>query len=63
VEAALEGQEPSVDAIVAAARRVPEAGLNFAGDLFAGAGYRAHLTQVLTERAVTRAVERAGLRA
>jgi carbon-monoxide dehydrogenase medium subunit len=62
VEAALEGQQPTDGTIATAAGHVPGEGLSFAGDLFAAAEYRAHLTQVLTERALTRAVERARLR-
>jgi len=62
VETALEGHEPSVGNIAAAAGRVLDEELSFATDLFASAEYRAHLTQVLIERALTRAVERAGFR-
>lgn len=59
VEVVLEGKEPTVDNIVAAAKRVTDEGLIFLSDFHASADYRAHLTEVLTERALTRAVERA----
>lgn len=62
VEAVLEGQAPTADRIAAAAGRVAHEELTFVADLYASAEYRAHLTQVLVERAITRAVERAGLR-
>jgi carbon-monoxide dehydrogenase medium subunit len=61
VEATLEGQEPTTGNIAAAAGHAFDEELTFVADLFASAEYRAHLTQVLIERALTRAVERAGL--
>jgi aerobic carbon-monoxide dehydrogenase medium subunit len=61
VENALEGHEPTAGNIAAAAGRALGEELSFTTDLFASAAYRAHLTQVLIERAMTRAVERAGL--
>lgn len=57
VEGALEGKEPSADNIAEAARQVTGEGLEYSSDLQASAEYRAHLTQVLTERAITRAIQ------
>ncbi|MCW5848805.1 MAG: xanthine dehydrogenase family protein subunit M [Anaerolineae bacterium] len=57
VEAALAGQEPTAEAIAAASEAA--SGLAFRGDPFGSPEYRAHLTRVLVQRAVTRAVERA----
>lgn len=61
VEAALEGKKPTAQDIAAAAERAGQ-GVSFVSDLYASAAYRAHLTRVLTERALTRAVARAGVR-
>ncbi len=57
VEKALEGQKPTAKNIVAAAKQAGE-GLTCFTDLFGVAEYRANLTCVLSERALTRAVER-----
>jgi len=59
VEAALEKTEATAKNIAVAAEHATT-GLTFVSDLFASDEYRAHLTWVLTERALTRAVERAG---
>ena len=59
VEVLLEGKEVTLDNIAFAARSVNKGGLNFVSDLHASAEYRAHLAQVLTERAIVSAVERA----
>ncbi len=58
VESALTGKTPTGDAIAAAAQGAGE-GLSFRSDLFASADYRAHLTRVLTQRALTRALAQA----
>jgi len=58
VEAALVGQRPDPDALGAALGQDAQS-LIFRGDRFASAEYRRHLTRVLVQRAVTRAVERA----
>jgi aerobic carbon-monoxide dehydrogenase medium subunit len=60
VEATLEGREPTTGNIAAAGHAFDEK-LTFVADLFASAEYRAHLTRVLIERAITRAVERSRL--
>ena len=57
VEAALVGQEPTAEAIAAASAAV--SGLAFRGDSFGSPEYRAHLTGVLVQRALTRAVAQA----
>jgi aerobic carbon-monoxide dehydrogenase medium subunit len=59
VEQALEGRRPTADHIAEAIR---EAGgsAQYRTDRTASAEYRAHLTGVLAERAIQRAVERAG---
>lgn len=44
---------------IAAAAAQASSGLDFIGDISASEEYRAHLTQVLTRRALTRALERA----
>jgi carbon-monoxide dehydrogenase medium subunit len=54
-EAALKG-----GADVAAVAEQAADGLDFIGDISASEEYRAHLTRVLTKRALTRAMERAG---
>jgi carbon-monoxide dehydrogenase medium subunit len=59
VEAALEKAAATPQNINAAAEQA-STGLTFVSDLFASDEYRAQLTRVLTERALTRAVERAG---
>lgn len=60
VEEAL-SQKKLTPAIVGKAIRLAETGLHFRADLHASAAYRAHLTVVLGERAVLRAIERADL--
>jgi carbon-monoxide dehydrogenase medium subunit len=55
VEKALEGQEAQSHTIAAAAQHVSDEGLTFISDLSASSDYRAHLTKVLTERALRRA--------
>lgn len=62
VEAELEGKKPTPETIAAAAKRAGE-GLTSFSDLYASAEYRIHLTEVLTERALVRAAQRAGLSA
>ena len=54
VEKALEGQRPTTKNIAAAVRHADE-GVTFMSDLFGSAEYRANLTGVLAERALTRA--------
>lgn len=56
VEKALAGQRPGEAAIGTAAEGAG-AGLTFRDDLFGSRDYRAHLTRVLTTRAVNRALE------
>lgn len=59
VEAALKGQQPTAEAIAAAAQHAPEA-VDFAlGDIHASEEYRLAMTKVYAKRAVTKAVERA----
>jgi carbon-monoxide dehydrogenase medium subunit len=58
VEKALMGARPGQDALSAAASRAAEHGV-FRGTFYASSEYRAHLTQVLTTRALKRALERA----
>ncbi len=57
-EDALSGQDPSADAVKAAAQKASD-GMTFLGDIHAGEEYRAHLTRVFTERALNTAVARA----
>jgi carbon-monoxide dehydrogenase medium subunit len=59
VESALAGTAAGADDIAGAAAAVGAAGLSFRSDVAATAAYRAHLTEVLAARALTRAVERA----
>jgi len=59
VEQALAGRRPDAGAIAAAAAAAGQ-GLTFRDDLFGSRGYRAHLTRVLTARALRQAVERSG---
>jgi carbon-monoxide dehydrogenase medium subunit len=54
-EAALVGKAGN-DTSVRAAARVPDSTPNFVSDLFASAEYRTHLTHVLAERALKRAI-------
>lgn len=61
VEAALQGKTLTADNLTAAAGQVGDEGLTFKTDVAASAQYRAHLAQVLIERAFTRAAERAGI--
>jgi aerobic carbon-monoxide dehydrogenase medium subunit len=58
VEAALEGKKATPENIAAAAQSVGEEKLGFLSDIYASAEYRAHLAEVLTERALTRAAQR-----
>lgn len=58
VEKAITGQKPDADALSKAAGSAAD-GLTFRGDLFGSADYRAHLTRVLTRRALKAAAERA----
>jgi carbon-monoxide dehydrogenase medium subunit len=55
VEKALNGARPDQDALRAAASRAVEHGV-FRGSFYASSQYRAHLTQVLTERVLKRAL-------
>jgi carbon-monoxide dehydrogenase medium subunit len=57
VERALTGARPDQGALSAAANRAVEHGV-FRGTFYASSEYRAHLTQVLTERALKRALAR-----
>jgi carbon-monoxide dehydrogenase medium subunit len=59
VEQLLSGKRPDATTLSAAAARAGE-GLAFRGDVMASAEYRAHLARVLTERAVRKALDRAG---
>lgn len=58
VEAALKGQMPNPQNIAQASRMASQ-GINFTTDLYGTAVYRAHLTSVLAERALTRAAKQA----
>jgi carbon-monoxide dehydrogenase medium subunit len=58
VEQALAGKKPEAS-VLSAAAGAAGAGLTFRGDLFASSEYRAHLTRVLTGRALKQALERA----
>jgi aerobic carbon-monoxide dehydrogenase medium subunit len=57
IERALTGARPDQGALSAAANRAAEHGV-FRGTFYASSEYRAHLTQVLTERALKRALAR-----
>lgn len=59
-EAALQGKPASSENIAAAAKHVGDEGLTYSSDIHASADYRAHLAEVLTERALARAATRAG---
>jgi carbon-monoxide dehydrogenase medium subunit len=63
VEAAktLAGQRPSADAIAAAADTAATKDIDPSSDIHASARYRRHLANVLTQRVLTRAFERAQL--
>jgi carbon-monoxide dehydrogenase medium subunit len=52
-------KQPSVDDIAAAAEQAAS-GIEFMGDISGSEEYRAHLTRVLTKRALTKALQRAG---
>lgn len=58
VEAALNGRQPDAQTLAAAADLAGEK-LRFRGDHFASADYRYYLAKVLTQRVISRAVERA----
>jgi carbon-monoxide dehydrogenase medium subunit len=58
VEAALKGQVPNPQNI-AQASSVANQGINFTTDLYGSGAYRAHLTGVLAQRALTRAAKQA----
>jgi aerobic carbon-monoxide dehydrogenase medium subunit len=60
VEAALTGLKLTAENIAAAAEQAGHEAIDFVSDFHASAEYRTHLTQVLAERALTRAAERAG---
>ena len=60
VEAAVEGTTPSHATLATAALKTSDAGAGVT-DLFASGEYRIHLASVLTERALVRAAEDAGL--
>ncbi|HUZ02976.1 MAG TPA: xanthine dehydrogenase family protein subunit M [Thermomicrobiaceae bacterium] len=55
VEQALHGKQLAADAVKAASAHATD-GMDLNGDIFASEQYRAHLAQVLTERALNRAV-------
>jgi carbon-monoxide dehydrogenase medium subunit len=55
----LVGRQGAPDDVVAAAEQAAS-GLEFIGDYSASEEYRAHLTRVLTKRALQKALERAG---
>jgi carbon-monoxide dehydrogenase medium subunit len=59
VEILFEGKEATSENIAVAASSVNKVGLNFVADFYASAEYRSHLAQVLIERAIASAVERA----
>ena len=59
-EAALTGSDGSAEAIAAAAAEVSGAITDPVGDTYASGAYRAHLAGILTRRALTEAVSRAG---
>ncbi len=58
-EDALRGTVPDADSIKQASQQATE-GMEFMGDIHASEEYRAHLTRVFTERALTKAVQRSG---
>jgi carbon-monoxide dehydrogenase medium subunit len=58
IEKALTGAKPDAAAVSAAAGAITDDG-GFRGDFYASKEYRVHLTRVLTERALKRAVARA----
>jgi carbon-monoxide dehydrogenase medium subunit len=60
VEAALLGQRPTASSIASAAAQVVNEALPYVSDFHASPEYRAHLTRVLAERALSRAANRAG---
>ena len=57
-EKALAGKKPDAAAVKSAAALATK-GIDTTGDIWASSEYRAHLTQVYTERAITAAVARA----
>jgi aerobic carbon-monoxide dehydrogenase medium subunit len=61
VEQSLTGQQPSPEAIAAAAEQVSQALDDVTGDIYASAEYRRAVAPVFVTRAVTAAVARAGL--
>jgi len=60
-EAALVGKVPDEGTLTQAAMQATK-GIETNGDIFASAEYRAHLVQIYTKRALTKAVERANKR-
>jgi aerobic carbon-monoxide dehydrogenase medium subunit len=60
VEAQLTSKTPNAENITNAVSQVANEGLSFLSDFYASGEYRTHLTQVLTERALTRATARRG---
>jgi aerobic carbon-monoxide dehydrogenase medium subunit len=59
--AVLKGQEPSMDAIAAAAHAAAHQDIDPPSDIHASAAYRRQLANVLTRRVLTRAFQRANL--
>ncbi len=59
VEGALEGLLPTSERLAASARRVRDEALTYRDDLAASAEYRAHLAEVLIERALAHSLQRA----
>jgi carbon-monoxide dehydrogenase medium subunit len=57
--AALLGQTPTEEAIRGAAADAAERDVDPPGDIHATAAYRRHLVEILTRRALVRAVEKA----
>ncbi len=58
----LKGEEPTEEAIRAAAEKAAQADVDPISDVHASAEFRRHLTKVLAKRVLTKAVERANIR-